>query len=280
MLKRQPRGSARVWRDLIDGWGHGWSAEAEYLDALAAAASAEHGPILECGSGLTTLVLATIAQRTGSPIWTLEHDPDWLRVAERGLRRFGLDANVRLTPLRDYGDFDWYDVAPTDVPTFGLVICDGPPNWTRGGRYGLLPVLGERLAPGCTILLEDAGRPGERETLRRWQSEGMIGYEIRGEERRFALARVPTAARGRNVRAVAGSRAQSDRRLNRPERRPRADRQPHRRASRKYAAAAVLAAGAILFSIFGLLPEALGDRPYNAFGKDSRAHHGAAAKRS
>ena len=42
----------------------------------------------------------------------------------------------------------------------------------------------------------------------------------------------------------------------------------------------VLAAGAILFSIFGLLPEALGDRPYNAFGKDSRAHHRASAQRT
>jgi hypothetical protein len=137
-------------------------------------------------------VLATIAERTGSTIWSLEHDPEWFRVTELELRRFGLEANLRLTPLRDYGTFDWYDVERSDLPTFSLVICDGPPGSTRGGRYGLLPVLGERLAPGCTILLDDAGRPDEREALQGWQSRASVSYETRGDERPFAVVRLPT----------------------------------------------------------------------------------------
>lgn len=186
-VRRQPRGSDRVWRDLVYGWGSTWSAEPEFLSATAEAAMRQHGPILECGSGLTTLVLAAISRRTGSSVWSLEHDTTSFRASTSQLRRFGLTANVRLTPLHDYGEFEWYDVEPSELPMFSLVICDGPPASTRGGRYGLLPVLGERLSSGCTILLDDAARPSEREVLRRWHSEAPLRYEVHGAEDPYAV---------------------------------------------------------------------------------------------
>src|SRR5437899_7048669 len=90
MLKRDPRGTERVWDDLVDGWDNKrWSAGVEFLDAVAAAALAEEGdPILECGSGLTTLVLATVARRTGSAVWTLEHDARCFQLVQSRLRQF------------------------------------------------------------------------------------------------------------------------------------------------------------------------------------------------
>ena len=47
------------------------------------------------------------------------------------------------------GSFVWYDV-PKDVwpAEFRLVVCDGPPGDMKGGRYGLLPLVGARLPPG------------------------------------------------------------------------------------------------------------------------------------
>jgi len=73
---------------------------------------------------------------------------------------------------------------------FSLVICDGPPGTTKGGRYGLLPVLDKRLPPGATILLDDAGRPAETELIRRWENEAHFKTEIRGDrERGFAVMR-------------------------------------------------------------------------------------------
>jgi hypothetical protein len=186
-LRKHPRGRDQIWRDLIDGWDNKrWSAGAEYLDAVAAAAVAEEGPILECGSGLTTLVLATISRRTRSPVWTLEHDARCFQLVQSHLHRFGLSANVRFTPLHDYGDFDWYDIDASELPTFSLVVCDGPPKASRGGRVGLLPVLGECLAPGCVILLDDAARADERDILERWASGVRLHYDIRGE-RPFAV---------------------------------------------------------------------------------------------
>jgi hypothetical protein len=186
-LGRNPRGSEQVWRDLVDGWDNKrWSAGPEYLDAMAAAAVTENGPILECGSGLTTLVLAAISRRTHSPIWTLEHDERCFHLVHSRLQRFRLRANVQLAPLRSYGDYDWYDVDAATLPTFSLVVCDGPPKSTRGGRFGLLPVLNERLAPGCVILLDDASRPDEQEIIRRWASDISLHYDVRGE-RPFAV---------------------------------------------------------------------------------------------
>ena len=195
-LRRDPRGSDQVWRELVYGWGNaGFSSEPEYLDAVAAGAAATSGAILECGSGLTTLVLATIAADEGRAVWSLEADPNWCRTIQSALRRLGLSADLRLAPLRDYGDFDWYDVEALELPGFSLVVCDGPAGRTRGGRFGLVPILGDRLEVGCTILLDDAERPGEREVLRRWDAETGLCYELRGREKPFAVVRLLSDAR-------------------------------------------------------------------------------------
>lgn len=186
-LRERPWGSETIWRDLVVGWdSENWSAGPEYLDAVAAAALAEQAPILECGSGLTTLVLATISEHTGSPVLTLEHDERCFDLVRSRLRRFRLEADVRLAPLRSYGEFDWYDVDPAELDAFSLVVCDGPPGSTRGGRLGLLPVLRERLLPGCAILLDDAARPAEQEILRRWSDDVSLRFTVRGE-RPFAV---------------------------------------------------------------------------------------------
>jgi hypothetical protein len=194
-LRKDPRGNERIWQDLVDGWDdRRWSVGVEYLDAVAAAAVQQEGPILECGSGLTTLLLAAVAQHTGSPVWTLEHDAGCFRRVELRLRRLRLDANVRHAPLRNYGDFDWYGVEPSALPIFSLVVCDGPPKRTRGGRFGLMPVLGDRLAAGCLILLDDAARPEEREVLGRWASDRALRSEVRGTERPYAAIELAAAS--------------------------------------------------------------------------------------
>jgi hypothetical protein len=46
-----------------------------------------------------------------------------------------------------------------------LMICDGPPDKTRGGRYGLVPALAQRLENECVILADDADRPSEQRVL-------------------------------------------------------------------------------------------------------------------
>ena len=72
----------------------------------------------------------------------------------------------------DHGDFDWYDVEAVNIPNgIGLVVCDGPKGTTRGGRNGLAPVMKDRLARGCIVLLDDTSREAERAIIERWCAE-------------------------------------------------------------------------------------------------------------
>ena len=85
--------------------------------------------------------------------------------AKEALQRHHIsNVNVCLSPLRSYGEFSWYELPSGGLPEeFRLVICDGPPESTPGGRYELLPVLGPRLSKGTVILLDDANRASEAE---------------------------------------------------------------------------------------------------------------------
>lgn len=54
---------SRVVPDLIYGWGSDWSALDEYLTDCLRYALACNGPILECGSALTTILVGAIAKK-------------------------------------------------------------------------------------------------------------------------------------------------------------------------------------------------------------------------
>lgn len=176
-LLRDPHcltGHGDVLYDLSYGWGNKlWSASDEYVLACAKHAWNCNRPILECGSGLTTLILGAITQNMGLTVWTLEHNERWAQRIKNYLRCYQIrSVHVILNPLRDYGSYSWYDPPLEKMPdAFGLVVCDGPPYNTPGGRYGLLPVMGDRLPAGATILLDDAGRAAEQSIADRWADE-------------------------------------------------------------------------------------------------------------
>ena len=184
-LTRLPIGQAPSRQMLVDlqaGWGNeGFAARTDYLEEVAERAVATQGPILECGSGLTTLLLGWLAGRRGVETWSLEHIPQWQARMNETLRQYGIPkVNVCLAPLRDYEGFSWYDPPLASLPEdFQLVICDGPPGTITGNRYGLLPVLGERLPAGSLILLDDANRPAEEEVLHRWSAEAGMSVQLR-----------------------------------------------------------------------------------------------------
>jgi hypothetical protein len=184
-VARLPSGdvpSRALLEDLQRGWANdGMVARTDYLAEVCGQAVRTTGPILECGSGLTTLLLGLLAGRRGVETWTLEHLPEWHRVLMGSLARHHVpNVHLLLTPLRSFGAFTWYD-PPLAVmpPRFNLIVCDGPPSDTSGGRYGVLPLLGDRLAPNAILLLDDAERPNEAEVLRRWHAERAMVTSIR-----------------------------------------------------------------------------------------------------
>lgn len=140
--------------------------------------------IVECGSGTSTLWLAYAARHIGGArVVALDHDARFAAATRALLERHGLGefAEVRHAPLREVrvGEevLSWYDTEQlTDVASVELLLVDGPPKWTGAqARYPALPVLRDRLAPGALILADDAQRPEERRTIRRWRAEYHVG---------------------------------------------------------------------------------------------------------
>ena len=174
-------------------WGGSWPAGPKLLAAVAYHATRVDGPILECGSGLTTAVLAVLAAKTSRPVWTLEHLPHWGEQTQRVLGRLGCDSVVlHVVPLCNYGSFDWYDPPRDVMPNdFALVMCDGPPGRTRGGRRGLLPFPGTCLDPGYVVLLDDPARPREACVVEAWSLRLAVPYRVYGVEKPFAVLRLP-----------------------------------------------------------------------------------------
>lgn len=196
-MKSQPVGARLPLFSLTDavyGWGNeGWSADEDYLARLLREAESTKGCIVECGSGLSTLLLATVAARTGVEVHSLEHNEEWRQRVLGALAAHGLTgATVHSAPLKNYGDFDWYTLPPQLPDNVSLVVCDGPPSATLGGRYGMLPVLRSHFASECTILLDDAVRAPEIAILDRWEAEARATSERHATHKGFARVTVRT----------------------------------------------------------------------------------------
>lgn len=185
---------SRLLPELILAWGNsGWIAQEEYLRACMVTAMSSRGATLECGSGLSTLLLGVIAQQRGYEHWALEHLSDWRTRVDRFLVRYHITAvRLCLAPMKRYRGFEWYTPPFAELPReFKLVVCDGPPADTFGGRYGLVPVMRHHLAPGCVILLDDASRKQERAIARRWQGHLNSDNQLFDGEKPYMRILVP-----------------------------------------------------------------------------------------
>ena len=181
--------NSHTFQWLITGWGNeGWSADTAYLEAVCTWASQLRGHILECGSGLSTILLGIIAQ---GRVTTLEHLPEWQKKVQQAAAQHSVGVNVLTAPLVDYGAFDWYSLPKPAGNGYELVICDGPPSATRGGRYGLLPSVKHLLAHRAVILMDDVERSDEQDIIERWKREfGVNCEEHRTRQGRYAVVGV------------------------------------------------------------------------------------------
>jgi hypothetical protein len=145
---REKRADAATFLEMFNVWANSWALSPEGLFASSVLARSAKGPILECGSGLSTLCLAAA---TDQPVYALESSAAWASRVDRLARDNALtNVRVHLTEVKDYGGFEWYADAPRE--NYGLVLCDGPPRKT--GRNGLFRLLPGEIA-GAPILVDD-----------------------------------------------------------------------------------------------------------------------------
>ncbi|HZD26111.1 MAG TPA: class I SAM-dependent methyltransferase [Alphaproteobacteria bacterium] len=159
----------------------GWAASPDVLLVLTRhVRRASPEVVVECGSGVSTIVLAQAARLNDrGHVYSLEHDADFAQRGREWLQEFGLAdwATVIHAPLvetADGGDYAWYDIRnlPREL-SIDLLFVDGPPADTPQptARYLAGPMLFPRLSPAGVVILDDADRPGETEVVRRWMKE-------------------------------------------------------------------------------------------------------------
>jgi predicted O-methyltransferase YrrM len=158
----------------------GWAASPDFLAVLMRhVRRGRPGTVVECGSGVSTLVLARSLQLNGGGhVYSLEHLPEHVIETRALLNEHGVGsfATVLESPLRTLRlgstEWSWYSVEALPQGAIDMLVVDGPP-WTTGrlARYPAGPVLFPRLSSAAVVILDDAGRADERAALARWREE-------------------------------------------------------------------------------------------------------------
>lgn len=137
--------------------------------------------VVECGSGVSTLVAAYALELVGNGgrVVALEDGEQWVERTRGFLSDHNLEerAEVRLAPITEVdvrGEArPWYDLAAvSDLDGIGVLLVDGPVgSLAPMSRYPAVPVLREKMAPGAVVLLDDVGRQEEDRIAHRWAEE-------------------------------------------------------------------------------------------------------------
>jgi hypothetical protein len=130
--------------------------------------------IVECGSGLSTIILGRYALFTGATVLSLEHQKQYHDQTRHMLQRYGVESGVTLRRCNLVGSPPMYDYEIPDGVDFLLI--DGPPEGT-GGRASTLPAVLPHMATGWQAWLDDSTRVLEREALQAWKKDHKINTQ-------------------------------------------------------------------------------------------------------
>lgn len=151
------------------------------LKGLYEAAKAANGDVLECGSGVSTLVIAAALAGTDRTAHVLEEGLVYCQQMDRRMRAYGL-GNVILhyVPLMPHDEGNWYGIDPGQLPAaFSVALIDGPHDPSL--RSAVYSLLGDRLA-GAVVIEDDAA------LTKPPALPGHTVQEVFGEQRAWRMA--------------------------------------------------------------------------------------------
>ena len=157
-----------------------WSAAADFLQIIADhCLNSKPTTVLECSSGLTTLILARCCQiNHHGHVYSLENGGEYVAKTRDSLLQYQLDdyASVIHSPLinttLNNKNFMWYSIENIPDKTIDMLVIDGPPGFIQQhSRYPAIPMLYKKLASQCTIFMDNAARDDEKEIVKLWLSE-------------------------------------------------------------------------------------------------------------
>lgn len=147
-----------------------WGAQEDVLAASICLAKEAKGPIIETGSGLTSILMAAATSET---VFCLEHDPYYASRLCKMAHEAGVEVGLCLVPLVG----EWYDLSDfRGLPErFALGLNDGPPRYLGGNRKLFFSKL------KCDVIVsDDADDKGYAEFLHQWAKDNNMKCEIGG----------------------------------------------------------------------------------------------------
>lgn len=184
-----------------------WSAAPDFLELIVRHVLAVRpATIVECSSGVTTLMLARCCAMNGQGrVYSLENGAEYAARTRAEIARYGLDehASVIDAPLTAWAieqrAYQWYTLADLPERTIDMLVIDGPPGFIqRHSRYPALPLLFDRLAEDSVVFMDDAARADEREIVALWQARfPAIAHEFVDTERGCSILRIHRGQAGR-----------------------------------------------------------------------------------
>lgn len=157
-----------------------WSASSDFLELIVEhALSAKPKTLMECSSGLTSLMLARCCQLNNQgKVYSLEDGEEYVAKTRDYIERYGLDACASIIhaplvmQLVNGRDYLWYSMERIPESSIDMLVIDGPSGFLqKHSRYPALPLLFDRLAKHGVIFLDDAARQDEQEIVERWLTE-------------------------------------------------------------------------------------------------------------
>lgn len=171
---REGRETQDDYAEAIRANDNKWGAQADVLAASVLLARKATGPIIEAGSGLTTVLMAAATEHT---VWCIEHHPFYAMKTEMMARSAGVEnISIVTCPLKD----EWYDLSEDmgELPArFSVGLVDGPPR-LLGDRMKFFDLFGDRVD---AIVCDDADDRGYLAKLMVWA--GDAGRAIEWERR-------------------------------------------------------------------------------------------------
>lgn len=144
---REGRETVEQLVELFDAYANPYAATPPLMAALAMTARNAKGPVLECGAGLSSLVLAAATKHA---VHTLEDNPVFADHVRREAERHGLTNLVVHCGVPQGG---WYNTSTLPALDWSLVFIDGPRR-AGGSRLTVFDKIDLRNA---AVIADDAG---------------------------------------------------------------------------------------------------------------------------
>jgi hypothetical protein len=165
----------KTFEKLFMLWDNHWSATPPMLLEAYNRANEKDGDILECGTGLTTIVMACAIKGTIKRIVSLENDETWIGKIAAKLLRYGLLDNVDLRYSPIVGG--WYYLAKPIGIIPSLTICDGPER--KYGRAGLFELPGLNV-DNSVLIMDDTNDPAMLDLAKAFAEKNGKTVDFRG----------------------------------------------------------------------------------------------------